>query len=314
MIKIPVIDSHVHLFHEEGLDRLAWMTPDHKLYGNHRLQEYARDAVSDQLEVQGVIFMETDVQSGLDEDDWVFAVEEYAYVSALGDGFIRAMIPWAPVPVGAKGLSKYVDRLKTKGSYKNVKGFRYLLQDKPSGTMLQQGFIEGLNWLGEQGYTFDLGIDMHSAGVWQLEEFAEVDKRTENVTYIVNHLTKPDLANEVLDLLPEIREIWTSIWRSSRNRYFIKLSGAFSEMPESLVSGEVKDIADRIKPWIKMFVEIFGPEKIIWGSDWPVSTLKVASPVLAWKKWTDVCQLLLEELEIPSAIYCENVKIAYDLD
>jgi L-rhamnono-1,4-lactonase len=36
--------------------------------------------------------------------------------------------------------------------------------------MLHHGFIEGLKWLGRKGYTFDLGVDQHRGGRWQLEE------------------------------------------------------------------------------------------------------------------------------------------------
>jgi L-rhamnono-1,4-lactonase len=34
-----------------------------------------------------------------------------------------------------------------------------LVQDKVAGTMLGDGFVEGLRWLGRKGFVFDLGVD-----------------------------------------------------------------------------------------------------------------------------------------------------------
>jgi hypothetical protein len=64
--------------------------------------------------------------------------------------------------------------------------------------MLQAGFIEGLKWLGRKGLVFDLGIDQHSGGKWQLEEAAEMIekahesvKEEEKVTIIISELLIP---------------------------------------------------------------------------------------------------------------------------
>ena len=71
-----------------------------------------------------------------------------------------------------------------------------MVQDKPKGTMLGDGFIEGLKWLGRKGYVFDLGVDQHSGGKWQLEEAVEMIQRAhegvpeaEKVTFIISKFT-----------------------------------------------------------------------------------------------------------------------------
>ena len=87
-----------------------------------------------------------------------------------------AIVPWAPVPLGAVALSRYVEQVKIRAGHvgNRITGFRYLVQDKPKSTMLQPGFIEGLRWLGEHGYAFDLGVDQRSGGLWQLDEAIEM--------------------------------------------------------------------------------------------------------------------------------------------
>jgi len=97
-------------------------------------------------------------------------------------------------------LARYVAEVEKHAgeSYEKIRGYRYLVQDKPKGTMLQDGFIEGLKWLGKKGLVFDLGVDQHSGGKWQLEEAAEMIekahegvKEEEKVTIIISELLTP---------------------------------------------------------------------------------------------------------------------------
>lgn len=55
-----------------------------------------------------------------------------------------------------------------------VRGVRYLVQDKPAGTMLQDGFVGSLRRLGRLGLAFDLGVDARSGGLGQLREAVEM--------------------------------------------------------------------------------------------------------------------------------------------
>jgi hypothetical protein len=55
-----------------------------------------------------------------------------------------------------------------------IRGVRYLVQDKVAGTMLGDGFVEGLRWLGREGFVFDLGVDARSGGLGQLREAVEM--------------------------------------------------------------------------------------------------------------------------------------------
>lgn len=81
-------------------------------------------------------------------------------------------------------------------SFAKIKGYRYLVQSKPKGTMLQENFIESLKWLGRKGLVFDLGVDQHSGGKWQLEEAVEMIekahegvKEEDKVTFIISEST-----------------------------------------------------------------------------------------------------------------------------
>jgi len=78
-------------------------------------------------------------------------------------------------------------------AWPKVKGFRYLLQDKPHGTMLEQDFIDSLKLLGRRGFVFEVGVDQHRRGKKQLDEVVEMVDRAhdgvpedEKVTFILS--------------------------------------------------------------------------------------------------------------------------------
>ena len=98
---------------------------------------------------------------------------------------LLAAIPWAPVKLGPKRLEEYLAKAEeTAGpeTWAKIKGFRYLLQDKPNGTALEDDFIEGLKVLGKRGFVFDLGVDQHRRGRIQLDQSVEmIDRAHEGV-------------------------------------------------------------------------------------------------------------------------------------
>ena len=82
---------------------------------------------------------------------------------------LLALVPWAPVHHGRAALALFQSRLLALPSlqaladrlgYSPVKSFRYLLQDSPPGFFQRDSFIDGLKWLGENGYAFDMTLDV----------------------------------------------------------------------------------------------------------------------------------------------------------
>lgn len=198
----PIIDSHIHLFPSSELDTLAWCEPSNPLYKQQSLEEYEA-ATGAPPSLEGFIFLETDRKHDLelgekDGSGWEMPLMEVEWLKRIalgtpksGEGHTAehaksclAIIPWAPLPSGEDVLERYVNEVEkhAEGSFAKVRGFRYLVQDKPRGTMIQKEFIEGLKWLGRKGFVFDLGVDLHNGGKWQLEEAVEmVEKAHEGV-------------------------------------------------------------------------------------------------------------------------------------
>ena len=198
-----ILDTHVHLFTEERFTHLKWLLPDSLLYSNHSVSEYTT-CIPRSLKPfhRGFIFVETDCRYTDPPENpasaelakaWKYVLREYTYVynisqynepQVTGEMPVRGIVPWAPVHLGPIMLDKYLELLNAIGGVvlepatrmvnrkkSMLKGFRYLLQDKPRGTMLKEEFIKGLRWISKKGLIFEVGVDTRSTGLWQLEEF-----------------------------------------------------------------------------------------------------------------------------------------------
>jgi L-rhamnono-1,4-lactonase len=214
-IILPIIDSHIHLYPASETDSLAWYTPDGPLAGQRSLEEY-REATSSAPSLLGFVFVETDrkndIEAGAaDGTGWEQPLAEVSWLKRVALGQPRegeghtpedaklclGIVPWAPLPSGPKVLERYLDRVREEAgdAWPKIKGFRYLLQDKPHGTMLDDKFIEGVKLLGRRGFAFDVGIDQHRRGKKQLDEVIEFVDRVhdgvpeeEKVTLVLSSL------------------------------------------------------------------------------------------------------------------------------
>ncbi|CEJ94672.1 Putative Amidohydrolase family protein [[Torrubiella] hemipterigena] len=342
---LPIIDSHIHLYPQDEVDNLAWCTPDHPLYGQRSIEQYKAAAAS-APSLLGFIFVETDRKNDVaagekDGSGWDGPLREVAWMKRLvtgepkdGQGHTAAdaklclgMVPWAPIPSGPEILAKYIDKVKeTAGdAWPKIKGFRYLLQDKPHGTMLEPAFIESLKLLGRRGLTFEVGIDQHRRGKKQLDEALEMIGRAhddvpkdEQVTFILNHLCKPDLSLYNTTTDPSFTAWRTALYALGKHdNVYMKLSGCFSEMPETLVaqSDNASHVFKSIVEWLGVVLATFGPDRIMFGSDWPVCTVGIGEE--AWPRWKEIvdktCWMAsLSDID-RAMVYGGTAKKAYNL-
>ncbi|PFH58307.1 hypothetical protein XA68_13888 [Ophiocordyceps unilateralis] len=305
---LPIIDSHVHLWPGSEVPSLSWCDASSPLARQHSVTEYRTQAAPSLL---GFIAIEADRVHGDDDDDWTGPLDEVRFLTRVALGQPRAdeghspsdaslclaMIPWAPMPSGPQALERYIDRVRDAAgeAWSKVRGFRYLLQDKPHGVMLEEPFVEALKLLGRRGFVFEVAVDQHRRGKRQLDEVVEMVGRAheavpedEKVTFILNHLCKPDLTIYNLTSDPSFHAWRTAMYALSKASHtYVKLSGAFSEMSASLRSQPAPDVFRSMLAWLGILLATFGPSRIIFGSDWPVCTQEGLGHD-AWPKWRDV--------------------------
>lgn len=322
-----LVDSHIHLFRAEDLPTLSWMTPSSPLNAAHSVPEYV-SSVSHHVSPRrplGFVFIETDRKSHLAADDsgWAHPLREFAFANTTD---VLGIVPWAPVPSGRAAMQRYRRRL---ADSRLLKGFRYLLQSHPRGTMLQAPFVDSLRWMGEERLVFELTVDCRGVGLWQLEEAVELLRRAHDgvaeerkLSLIVgaysppllclrgtrrsqpeDHLAKPDLHVAPADIptSPFFRTWKAHLVEIARfSGTYIKLSGAFSELPPALLRQPqtqsraewIADIAGYVQPWVFAALDIFGARRVIWGSDWPVCTVN-GGKEMAWALWAELTEHML---------------------
>ncbi|ODM17202.1 hypothetical protein SI65_07601 [Aspergillus cristatus] len=297
---IPIVDSHIHLFPNSHLLSLA-CNLIHPIISDSTKPLYLR----------GFIFIETDRISSVEESSpgWQHVLDEVALLARIVRG----------EPIDGD-QHRYVDRPPCLGIalgsgarwcclIGEIRGVRYLVQDKPSGVMLQPEFIDGLKWLGRKQLTFDLGVDARQGGLWQLREAVEMMERVyegvdekDQVVMVINYLCKPNLRLPFAS--PESTTTHRGFleWKTlvtAMVRYpkaYMKLSGGFSELPSLSPAPEpdIKFLVERLHPWTDAVFDAFGPDRVMFGSDWPVCNLGGGGNDATWRRWRTVVEGILE--------------------
>lgn len=238
------------------------------------------------------------------------------------------IVPWAPVPGGPEPLHVYMALVKEKARspdvWRKIRGVRYLFQDKPAGTMTSPDTIQSLRWLGRQGLAFDLGVDARQGGLGQLREAVRMMREVysgtdenESVVIVISecslfcsarlwadsldHLCKPNLrlSADAVSIHPDFLEwkaLITEMARAS-SRAYMKLSGAFSELPDLPAAAEpdFPRLIDSLRPWTDVVFNEFGAQRVMFGSDWPVCNIGGGGNAVSWNRWQRVVEGILEQ-------------------
>jgi len=153
----------------------------------------------------------------------------------------------------------------------HVAGFRRLLQDEPPGFVTRPSLVSGAGMLAGTRTVLDLCLRRH-----QLVEATELVRRLPEVTFVLDHLGKPRIDQA------DLRDWADDLARIARETQAVcKLSGLLTEAGPS-------PEPQAARRWAQHLLDLFGTERVLWGSDWPV--LELASSYAAW--WAEAQALL----------------------
>jgi L-fuconolactonase len=140
----------------------------------------------------------------------------------------------------------------------SLRGIRRLIEtERDPSFCLEPGFIEGVRLLKEYELSFDICVKH-----WGLVYATELARRCPEVTFILDHIGKPDIRNG-------LREPW-----SQQIREFAKLPNVVGK-----ISGVITEANHQnwkkgdIEPYIAHVIEVFGFDRVMYGGDWRVSEL-----------------------------------------
>ena len=276
-----IVDAHIHFWDPAGLryDWLADLPTIQRPFLPADLLAQTGPHTLDKL-----VF----VQAGAHPDD---ALAEVAWVSALAQSEprIAAIVADAPLENGAR-VAGHLAALR---QYPLVKGVRRLIQSEAAGFACAPDFIEAVQLLPDYGFSFDICILHH-----QLSDVLQLVTACPEVDFVLDHFGKPPIkAGELEPWAGQMAELATFA------NVQVKLSGLITEA-EHTAWGP----AD-LQPYVDHVLACFGPARLMYGGDWPVSLLATAS----WASWVDTALAAVggcSEAE-KAAIFADNASAFY---
>lgn len=182
--------------------------------------------------------------------------EETQWLLELADknDIIAGVVGW--IDLRADDLSAQLSQYKNNSK---LKGFRHVLQGEPEpGFMLAPNFVRGLKTIEAHHYTYDLLIFAH-----QLPQAIELVKQFDSMPFVVDHIAKPKIIDHS-DFLTWKDGLETL---ATFKNVYCKVSGMVTE-------ADVKHWQPSdFERYLTVVFNAFGPDRIMFGSDWPVCLL-----------------------------------------
>jgi L-fuconolactonase len=260
---IPIVDTHVHLL-DPGHIRYPWLAEAPAINRPYRKKEFGE--ASEGLGIEKIVFMEVDAH----DDD---GLKEVAWVTELAkeEPRLQGIVAFAPLERG-EAVRQYLAELV---KYPLVKGARRLIQAEGPGFCIQPDFIAGVKLLPEFGLSFDICIKHYQMG-----DVLKLVEQCSEVAFVLDHVGKPDIKGHLLD--PWRAEITTL---AGFPNVSCKISGMVTEADHQNWT------RDDLKPYIDHVIQAFGPERVMFGGDWPVSTLATT-----YAGWLEALQWAVQDL------------------
>lgn len=276
-----MLDTHHHLW-SYNADDYPWIPANTPLAQNHLLVEL--EEATSLAGVTGTIAVQA--RQTTEESASLLKI---AHQSDL----IRGVVGWIPL------VSENVDEdLELFSDNPKFVGIRHVLQDEPDAYFLRDDFHRGLSKLPAHNLRYDLLLYQH-----QIPVATKLVDRQPELGMIIDHIAKPKAQKG------RVEHEWRSGMKELAKRENIlgvKFSGLATEFPK-----EDEIDPDTIRAYFEETLEIFGVERVMFGTDWPVCLLRLDS----YKQWAATVIMLTSSLSgnEKDLILKKNGETAYQL-
>jgi L-fuconolactonase len=239
------VDSHFHFWDPAQRD-YPWM-PDalKRRYGPDDLRPLlAANGFESAVLVQTV--------SDVDE------TREFLNIAGAND-FVAGVVGW--VDMADQQTANVLQELKSGENGGSLVGIRHQVHDEDDPDwMLQEQVQVNFEALASQGLTYDLLVRTR-----ELPAAITVAGDFPHLRFVVDHIAKPDIASGAID-------DWSALMHefAGMENVACKLSGMVTEAAPGAWT------VDDLLPYVSAVYEIFGPDRLMFGSDWPVCTLNAS--------------------------------------
>lgn len=246
-----MIDAHLHLWDPERLD-YDWLRFVPSIAGRQGPEQWAAEGTG----VRRAVFVQADCapEQAQAEVDWVASLSHPA-LDILG------VVAFAPLEQGA-AVGGHLDVLRQRPL---VRGVRRSVQNEPDAFISHPNHLDGLVAAAERGLTIDVCARDHQLPLI-LDLLEALFDRAPQARVVLDHLGKPDIAAHAGD-------IHGADWAGNLRRLaalpnvFAKLSGLTTQ--DDWAQGRDETLV----PYIAHALDCFGPERLMFGGDWPVVDL-----------------------------------------
>ena len=239
-----IIDAHQHFWqHSQPFD-YSWQDAE-------ELTPIRRDYLPEDLEplihqvgVERTVFVQT--QHNIEENRWVLGLADQ-------HDFIAGVVGW--VDLASEQCEEQLLEFK---DHSKFVGIRHVTQDEPDDDfIIRPEVIRGLKVLQKHGVPFDLLFY-----VKHLKHAVTLARELPELPMVIDHLAKPRIKDGAT-------EDWIDNFRAAAQfpNVFCKLSGMITE-----ADWQNWKPAD-LKPYVETALDDFGPDRCMFGSDWPVCEL-----------------------------------------
>jgi predicted TIM-barrel fold metal-dependent hydrolase len=260
---MPIVDTHQHLW-DLAKFKLPWIAKGSSLARSFLLEDYRK--ATEGLNVVKTVYMEVDVdpsQQDAEADHVLDLCRRFAETRMAA-----AVISGRPA---ADGFKKYISRFKDS---KYIKGIRQVLHGEGTkrGYGLEAKFLKGIQLLGELGLSFDLCLRPG-----ELLDGAKIIDACPATRFILDHCGNANV--QATDRSPWEKDI-AAVAR--RKNVVCKVSGIVASAKPGAWT------ADDLAPIVNHTLEVFGPDRVMFGGDWPVCTLAAT-----FRQWVEALRAIV---------------------
>lgn len=244
-----VYDTHLHLLYPDVFS-YPWCSGLDALNHAFHLETYvaALNATKGNIIVTGAAFMEVDVPEAQQDEEAHFFSRKASSKESLLTAVIAACRPESHT------FEAQIEKLAASES---IRGVRRILHTSDDSLSQSTRFVDNLNRLATYSLSFDLclRVDQFHLGI-------ALADRCPDVQFILNHCGIPSVAAQNLDP-------WRADLRvlAKRPNVACKISGIPAYADASL------PLVPQLRPFVEHAVSVFGWDRVMWGSDWPVCNM-----------------------------------------
>lgn len=271
-----MIDSHQH-FWQVGRFDYPWMSSDlGVLY-----RDYLPADLTPILERNGFgATVLVQASNSVEESRWLLELAD-------ANPFIAGVVGWVDLTDAAAHLDELC-------AHPKFKGVRHLVESEPNDDwLIQPSVLSSLKKLAERGCTYDLLVHTR-----HLKYVSQVAETCPELQFVIDHLAKPPIGRNELEWAAAMMTI------AAYPNIHCKLSGLVTEA--NWTSWQTKDL----RPFVEHALELFGPDRMMFGSDYPVCLL-----ASSYDRVLDSFQELLKDLSVDDRdkIFSKNAARFYRL-